>query len=170
MKRMMAAVLAATACAAITSAQAQDTEASAPSLSLDEALAIWDRQEVLGDVVRVIRTFRPDVIVTRFAPERQPGNHGHHNASAVLAVEAFKIAGDPTAYPEQIAEGLRPWQPTRIVQNGGGTDLSLQISGTAPITGETFQAIAQVAMKPSVTGYVNGAIHDFVFYRLVKKS
>src|ERR1051326_3323346 len=65
------------------------------SKSLDEALAIWDRQQVLGDVVRVIRTFRPDVIVTRFAPRAQPGNHGHHNASAVLAVEAFKLAGDP---------------------------------------------------------------------------
>ena len=48
-------------------------------------------------------------------------------------------------------------------------DLQKQQQASSPII-ETFQAIAQVAMKPSVTGYVNGAIHDFVFYRLVKKS
>ncbi len=111
------------------------------SKSMDETLRIWDHQAVLGDVVRVVRTFRPDVIVTRFAPVAQPGNHGHHNASALLAVEAFKIAGDPKAYPEQIAEGLAPWQPTRIVQDGGN-GLSISGSNTDPVTGETVQAIA----------------------------
>ena len=111
------------------------------SKSMDETLRIWDHEAVRGDVVRVIRTFRPDVIVTRFAPVAQPGNHGHHNASAYLAVEAFKLANDPKAYPEQIAEGLAPWQPTRIVQDGGN---GLTISGgnTDPATGETVQAIA----------------------------
>ncbi len=110
------------------------------SKSLDETLRIWDHQAVLGDVVRVIRTFRPDVIVTVFSPV--PGNtHGHHTASAYLAREAFKLAGDPKAYPEQLAEGLTPWQPVRIVQNGGN---GLTISGgnTDPATGETVQAIA----------------------------
>jgi LmbE family N-acetylglucosaminyl deacetylase len=111
------------------------------SKSMEETLRIWDHQAVLGDVVRVIRTFQPDVIVTRFAPIAQPGNHGHHNASAYLAVEAFKIAGDPQAYPEQIAEGLAPWQPTRIVQDGGN-GLSISGGNTDPVTGETVQAIA----------------------------
>jgi LmbE family N-acetylglucosaminyl deacetylase len=111
------------------------------SKSMEETLRIWDHQAVLGDVVRVIRTFRPDVIVTRFAPVAQPGNHGHHNASAYLAVEAFKLAGDPKAYPEQIAEGLAPWQPTRIVQDGGN-GFSISGSNTDPVTGETVQAIA----------------------------
>ena len=111
------------------------------SKSMDETLRIWDHQAVLGDVVRVVRTFRPDVIVTRFAPVAQPGNHGHHNASALLSVEAFKIAGDPKAYPEQIAEGLTPWQPTRIVQDGGN-GLSISGGNTDPVTGETMQAIA----------------------------
>ena len=110
------------------------------SKSLDETLRIWDHQAVLGDVVRVIRTFRPDVIVTVFSPV--PGNtHGHHTASAYLAVEAFKLAGDPKAYPEQIAEGLQPWQPVRIVQNGGN-GLSISGGNTDPATGETVQAIA----------------------------
>ena len=112
------------------------------SKSMDETLRIWDHQAVLGDVVRVVRTFQPDVIVTRFAPVAQPGNHGHHNASALLALEAFKIAGDPKAYPEQIAEGLTPWQPTRIVQDGGNGGLSISGSNTDPVTGQTVQAIA----------------------------
>ena len=73
-----------------------------------ETLKIWDRQAVLADIVRVIRSFRPDVIMTRFSP--QPGNtHGHHTASTVLAVEAFTLAGDPQAFPEQLGE-LTPWQ------------------------------------------------------------
>src|SRR5262249_51442884 len=55
-----------------------------------ETLQIWDRQAVLADIVRVIRIFRPDVIVTRFSPEPGP-THGHHTASVVLAVEAFKL-------------------------------------------------------------------------------
>ena len=123
------------------------------SKSMDEALTIWDRKEVLGDVVRVIRTFRPDVIVTRFAPVAQPGNHGHHNASALLALEAFRMAGDPKAYPEQIAEGLAPWQPKRILQNGGGggrgglapanaSTISIEAGGSDPVTGEAFTAMA----------------------------
>src|SRR6185312_15466849 len=59
-----------------------------------ETLNIWGKDDVLGDVVRVIRTFRPDVIINRFST--QPGNtHGHHTASAVLSTEAFKLAGDP---------------------------------------------------------------------------
>src|SRR5271157_3278443 len=58
-----------------------------------ETLQIWDKQQVLADIVRVIRTFRPDVMVTRFSTI--PGNtHGHHTASAILGLEAFKLAGD----------------------------------------------------------------------------
>src|ERR1041384_38 len=84
-----------------------------------KAMSIWDKEQVLGDVVRVIRVFRPDVIVTRFSPEPS-GTHGHHTASAFLAVEAFKLVGDSQAYPEQIKEGLTRWQPKRLVMNGGG--------------------------------------------------
>ena len=87
------------------------------SKDYQETLRIWDRQEVLADIVRVIRSFRPDVMMTRFSP--QPGaTHGHHTASTVLAVEAFKLAGDPRAFPEQLGE-LTPWQPRRIVHNVG---------------------------------------------------
>ena len=65
-----------------------------------ETLSIWDRQQVLADIVQIIRTFRPDVVITRFSP--QGGGHGHHTSSAILAVEAFKLASDPQAFPEQL--------------------------------------------------------------------
>ena len=114
-----------------------------------ETLRIWDRQEVLADVVRVIRTFEPDVLVTRFSP-RPGGTHGHHTSSAVLALEAFKLAGDPKAFPEQLRT-LRPWQPKRIFWNGffrGGDEsadtnvLRMDISGEDPVLGENFGDIA----------------------------
>lgn len=82
-----------------------------------ESFEKWGKQEVLSDVVRVIRTFRPDVIITRFAPDRSAG-HGHHEASAILAEEAFDLAGDPKAFPEQLKEGLEVWQPRRLFFNG----------------------------------------------------
>ncbi len=112
-----------------------------------ETLSIWDHQQVLADVVRVIRTFRPDVIITRFPPS--PGGHGHHTASAVLALEAFKLSGDPKAFPEQLGK-LAPWQAKRILVNrgggrgGGGGDgpVTLDVGGDDPVTGETFGAIA----------------------------
>ncbi len=86
------------------------------SKSADETLKIWDRQGVMLDMVRVIRKFRPDVIITRFTPV-PGGTHGHHTSSAILAIEAFKVAGDPKAFPNELA-GLPPWQATRIVWNG----------------------------------------------------
>jgi len=86
------------------------------SKSPDETLRIWGKDAVLADVVAVIRQFRPDVIVTRFSP--QPSDtHGHHTASATLAVEAFRAAADPKFAPDQIARGLGPWQARRIFWN-----------------------------------------------------
>jgi LmbE family N-acetylglucosaminyl deacetylase len=117
----------------------------------EETLRIWDHQEVLADVVRVIRMFRPDVIVTRFPIPPGSGGHGHHTASAMLAVEAFKVCGDPKAFPEQLAEGLKPWQPKRVLWNGfgggrsgalEGPTVKVDIGGNDPVTGESFAAIA----------------------------
>jgi LmbE family N-acetylglucosaminyl deacetylase len=121
------------------------------SKSPEETLRFWDREAVLGDVVRVIRQFRPDVIVTRFPIPPGSGGHGHHTASAMLAVEAFKLAGDPAAYPEQLAQGLTVWQPKRVVWNSwsgrgpsglNGPTIQLDIAGTDPVTGESFGTIA----------------------------
>src|SRR5436190_7892377 len=117
----------------------------------EETLRFWDQDQVLSDVVRVIRMFRPDVLVTRFPVPPGSGGHGHHTASAILAVEAFKVCGDPKAFPEQLAEGLTPWQPKRVFWNGrslgrgespSGTGVRVDIGGTDPVTGESFSAIA----------------------------
>src|SRR5271165_6553248 len=120
------------------------------SKSPSETLSIWDRQQVLADIVQIIRTFRPDVLVTRFSP--QGGGHGHHTASAILAVEAFKLAGDPKAFPKQIGE-LTAWQPKRLLQNGGrggrgggggggAGSVRIEIGGNDPVTGEALGAVA----------------------------
>ncbi|MGH2901942.1 MAG: PIG-L family deacetylase, partial [Solirubrobacteraceae bacterium] len=69
----------------------------------DETLALWGHDEALADVVWVIRTFQPDVIITRF--NELPPNHGHHTASAILAREAFAAAADPKKFPEQLTGG-----------------------------------------------------------------
>ncbi len=86
------------------------------SKTAEESLRIWQHDRVLGEVVHTIRSFRPDVILTRFPPDER-GGHGHHTASALLAIEAFKAASDPTRYPEQVRAGLRPWQATRLLWN-----------------------------------------------------
>jgi len=84
------------------------------SKSAEETFAKWGGHDVaLGDMVRVIRTFRPDVLVPRFSGTPRDG-HGHHQASSILAREAFRAAADPTRFPEQIAEGLEPWQPKKF--------------------------------------------------------
>jgi len=82
----------------------------------DETLAFWNKDEVMHDIIKVIREFRPDVIVNRF-DHRTPGRtHGHHTSSAMLSVEAFDIAGDATAYADRLAH-LEPWQPERVFFN-----------------------------------------------------
>ena len=87
----------------------------------EETFRIWGREEVLRDVVRAVRTFRPDVVIARF-PETGDGGHGHHTASAILAREAFLAAGDPKRFPEQIEEGLAPWKPRRLFWNAWRRD------------------------------------------------
>ena len=88
------------------------------SFSQQESFEKWGRQEILGDFVRHIRTLRPDVIVT-MSPDGMGGGQ-HHQASAVLATEAFRAAADPSQFPEQIRDGLRPWQALKLYRPVGG--------------------------------------------------
>jgi LmbE family N-acetylglucosaminyl deacetylase len=118
----------------------------------EETLRFWDHDQVLSDVVRVIRQYRPDVIITRFPIPPGSGGHGHHTASAILTVEAFKLAGDPKAFPEQLKQGLTVWQPKRVLWNSfrfgnapqplNGPTFQTDIAGTDAVTGESFGAIA----------------------------
>ncbi len=122
----------------------------------DETLAKWGREEILADVVRVVRTFRPDVIVTRFDTDGS-GGHGHHTASALLAREAFELAADPQAFPQQIADGLETWQTRRLFFNASSwwrrdvaevakADpdhwVSVDVGGFDPLLGMSFNELA----------------------------
>ena len=83
------------------------------SKRLDETLEKWDYQMLLEDMVRLIRFYRPDVLISRFQGNRQDG-HGHHQASGVVTLEAFRIAGDANQFPEHLEAGLQPWQPKKL--------------------------------------------------------
>ncbi len=81
----------------------------------EETFEFWDKKRVLGEAVWIIRKFRPDVIITRFPPDSR-GGHGHHQASAILAQEAFKAAADPNQFSEQL-QFVSPWQAKRLLWN-----------------------------------------------------
>ena len=87
------------------------------SFSVEETLEKWGHQEILGDYVRMIRTIRPDVIVG-FVFDGEGGGQ-HHQASSRLTLEAFRAAADPAKFPEQIKEGLRPWQAKKFYYTAG---------------------------------------------------
>lgn len=82
------------------------------SKTMDEALAKWGRERVLGDVVRVVRMVRPLIITSVFVGGPSDG-HGNHQLAGLMAKEVFDAAGDPARFPEQIREGLLPWKPVK---------------------------------------------------------
>ena len=120
------------------------------SKTSQEALSVWDHEQVLSDVVWVIRQQRPDVLITRFPPDARAG-HGHHQASAILAAEAFDAAGDPKRFPEQL-KYVQPWQPKRLYWNTGSFFvkpgesmdgyLKLDAGGYNPLLGQSYGEIA----------------------------
>lgn len=82
----------------------------------DETLQIWDKDQVMSDVIWAIRKFQPDVIINRF-DHRSPGTtHGHHTASAMLSFDAFDMANDKTVFPNQLSL-VTTWQPKRMFFN-----------------------------------------------------
>ncbi|QIZ38418.1 sugar-binding protein [Saccharopolyspora sp. ASAGF58] len=82
----------------------------------------WHYDEVLAKLVRVVRQTRPEVVVT-MDPAPAPGNHGNHQYAARLALEAYRQAADPAAFPEQISdEGLSPWSVRRLLSNSAGAE------------------------------------------------
>lgn len=103
------------------------------SKSGDEALTLWNKDErLLADVVRIIRTFRPDVVVSVFAGSAADG-HGQHQAAGLMTREAFRAAADPKRFPEQIADGLRPWQPRKLYINNTRATFSAMDSLTISV-------------------------------------
>ena len=82
----------------------------------DETLDIWNKDEVLSDVVWAIRKFKPDIIINRFDHRRAGQTHGHHTTSALLSMEAFDLANDATKYSSQL-DLTEIWQPKRLFYN-----------------------------------------------------
>src|SRR5687768_16149820 len=118
------------------------------SKTLKEALAKWDEREVLGDMVRAIRTFRPLVIYSRFSGTPADG-HGQHSFAGYLTPMAFKAAADPAAFPEHMAEGLRPWQPRKLYRGRGfppnaadPPTVTIQTGVVDPVLGRSYAEIA----------------------------
>ena len=89
------------------------------TIDIPETLAKWGREEIVGDYVRLIRTIRPDVMSAQSPTATGPGQHAHHALAAILAHDAYTLAGDAKNYPEQIQGGLRPWQPKKFYYAAG---------------------------------------------------
>ena len=152
------------------------------SFSVEETLQRWGKKEILDDMVRVIRQFRPHVLVS-LHPEGTGGGQ-HHQASAQLAAQAFRLAADPTAFPQQISqEGLRPWQPLRIYQasraglaGGQPADqpsedpgVTVNLGSYDPLLGETYAEFGARALsnhRSQGMNFLPQPIPLTAFYRL----
>ncbi len=138
------------------------------SKSVDETLAIWNHDRVLADAVWIIRTLRPDVIVTRFSPD-QKDTHGHHTASARLALEAFTAAADPKFHPEQL-DRVAVWQARRIVWNAWSREPNMvSPAGTlqwdsslfSPLLGYSYGELAALSRSMHKSqGFGAAPVHD----------
>ncbi len=152
------------------------------SKSAEETFTKWGGHDTaLGDMVRVIRTFRPDVLVARFSGTPRDG-HGHHQASSILTKEAFRAAADPKRFPEQIAQGLEPWQAKKFyignvcafgAQTCPDADWTLKLN-TGEHSAELGMSYVQFAMEGLRHQMSQGAANwtvdpgdRFTFYRLV---
>ena len=128
------------------------------SFSVEETLDKWGHDEILGDYVRMIRTIRPDVIVG-FVFDGDGGGQ-HHQTSSRLTLEAFRAAADPAKFPEQIAEGLRPWQAKKFYYTAG-------FGGPQPArgAGASGASSASGAEAPTALNFTGGAEFDPVLGR-----
>jgi LmbE family N-acetylglucosaminyl deacetylase len=112
--------------------------------SRDEALRLWSRDVLLEDAVRVIRRFKPQVIVSVFPGVPSP-THGQHQTAGLVAHEAFPLAGDPKAMPELAKEGLAPWAPQVLYRSQWdpkAPGISLPLGIVDPLTGKSMEQVA----------------------------
>jgi len=148
----------------------------------EETFQKWQGHDVaLGDIVRVIRTFRPDVLIARFSGTERDG-HGHHQASAILTKEAFRAAADPQRFPEQIAEGLQPWQAKKLyignvcgfgAMSCDATNYTVKLNTgrVDPLLGTSYVQLALKGLRHQQSQGLSGVSvpegDRFTFYKLV---
>ena len=120
------------------------------SKRLDETLEHWGKDVALGDVVRAIRIYRPDIIVSRFHGKPRDG-HGNHQAAGLLSIEAFKAAADPNRFPEHFKEGLRPWQAKKLYLSVRESEpiatLKIDTGEYDPLIGKSYREIAREGLS-----------------------
>jgi LmbE family N-acetylglucosaminyl deacetylase len=152
------------------------------SKTADETFAKWKGHDVaLADMVRVIRTERPDVLVSRFSGTKRDG-HGNHEAAGLLTQEAFRAAADPNRFPEQIKEGLLPWQAKKLYSdnvprardlNVADADYTLKLdTGTySPLLGMSFAQFGLEGLAHQTSQGTGGARvapgHRYTYYKLL---
>src|SRR5271165_1261023 len=152
------------------------------SKTAEETFQKWQGHDVaLADIVRVIRQFRPDVLVARFSGTERDG-HGHHQASAILTKEAFRAAADPNRFPEQIKEGLLPWQAKKLyignvcsfgAQTCPDKDYTIKLNTgeVDPLLGMSYVQFAVEGLKHQESQGLSGISIPsgprYTFYRLV---
>jgi LmbE family N-acetylglucosaminyl deacetylase len=103
------------------------------SKTAEETLLKWGHETTLEEMVRFIRRWHPDVVLSRFQGNPADG-HGHHQAAGILTREAFRAAGDPNRFPQQFDDGLRVWQPKKLYVSSSGGETALTGDGSAPWT------------------------------------
>ena len=144
----------------------------------EETFGFWNRDSILADVVWVIRNFRPDVIIMRF-PTTGEGGHGHHTASAILAVDAFDAAADPNMFPEQL-KYVKTWQAKRIFWNtysfGNNNttspdQLQIDIGKYNPLLGRSYGEISSLSRSMHKSQGFGSALYrgsQTEFFKLIK--
>jgi len=151
----------------------------------EETFQKWQGHDIaLADIVRVVRTFRPDVLIARFSGTERDG-HGHHQASAILTKEAFRAAADPNRFPEQIREGLQPWQPKKLyignvcgfgasTCDAGNYTVKLNTGKEDPLLGESYVQFAIEGLRHQESQALGGVSipkgDRFAYYQLVDSA
>jgi hypothetical protein len=115
------------------------------SKNAEETFRFWPREELLEDLTWVVRTFRPQVIVSVFSGTPRDG-HGHHQVAGVLAHEVFEVAGDPSRFPEQLRDGAQPWAPLKLYRltrpNLGEGTTGIETGALDPLLGRSQFQVA----------------------------
>jgi LmbE family N-acetylglucosaminyl deacetylase len=120
------------------------------SKRMDETLEHWGKDVVLGDVVRAVRKYRPDIIISRFHGKPRDG-HGNHQTAGLISLEAFKAAADPKMFPEQLKDGLRPWQVKKLYlsvrESEPSATLKIDVGAYDSLLGRSYREIARQGLS-----------------------
>ncbi len=118
------------------------------SKGADEALSLWPREELLHDVTWIVRTYRPQVIVSVFSGTPSDG-HGQHQAAGIMAQEVFEAAADPNRFPEQLTGGIETWEVSKLYQRAwldpSGTTFALETGRLDPVSGRSYLQVAMAS-------------------------